>query len=74
MFIAIEAGLTGLAVVLAFAAPKLGWRWFEAIESSFGKLARLRTGMAQAYLEPEDSISIRPSQSERDLMRNLSCQ
>ncbi len=42
MFLAIEAGLTVLALVLAFTVPNLGSRWFEAIEKSFGKLARRR--------------------------------
>ena len=42
MFLAIEAGLVLLALVLAFMVPNLGWRWFEAIERSFGKLAQRR--------------------------------
>lgn len=31
----------------------------------------LRIGMAQAYFKPDDSAPVRPSQSERDLMRSL---
>jgi len=42
MFLEIEAGLCVLAVVLAFTVPKLGSRWFEALERSFGKLAQRR--------------------------------
>ena len=42
MFLAIEAGLTVLALVLALAVPNLGRRWFVAIERSFGKLAQRR--------------------------------
>ena len=42
VFLAIEAGLTVLVLVLAFAVPNLGSRWFEAIERSFGKLAQRR--------------------------------
>lgn len=42
MFLKIEAALSVLALVLAFAVPKLGSRWFEAIERSFGKLAQRR--------------------------------
>jgi len=42
MFLKIEAALSVLALVLAFAVPNLGSRWFEAIERSFGKLARRR--------------------------------
>jgi len=42
MFLAIEAGLTLLAVALAFVVPNLGSRWFETLEGSFGKLARRR--------------------------------
>ncbi len=42
MFLAIEAGLTVLALVLALSVPKLGARWFEAIERRFGNLARRR--------------------------------
>jgi hypothetical protein len=42
MLLAIEAGLCVLALVLAFTVPNLGSRWFEAIERSFGKLARRR--------------------------------
>ncbi|MCL5005774.1 MAG: hypothetical protein M1404_04510 [Acidobacteria bacterium] len=41
-FFEIEAGLTVLAVVLAFAVPTLGSRWFEALERRFGKLAEKR--------------------------------
>src|SRR5574337_1578566 len=40
MLLAVEAGLSVLALVLAFAAPNLGSRWFEAFEKSFGKLAQ----------------------------------
>lgn len=40
MFLEIEAGLTVLAVVLAFAVPKLGWRWFEVVERSYGEVRR----------------------------------
>jgi len=39
MFLEIEAGLVVLAVALAFTVPKLGSRWFGALERSFGKLA-----------------------------------
>jgi hypothetical protein len=42
MFLLIEAGLCVLALVLAFTVPNLGSRWFEAIERSFGKLAKRR--------------------------------
>ncbi len=42
MFLAIEAGLTGLALVLALTVPNLGSRWFEAIERSFGNVAKKR--------------------------------
>ncbi len=42
MFLKIEAALSVLALVLAFTVPKLGSRWFEAIERSFGKLAQRR--------------------------------
>jgi hypothetical protein len=42
MFLEIDVGLTILAVVLAFALPQLGSRFFEAIERSFGKLAKRR--------------------------------
>jgi len=42
MFLEIEAGLVLLALVLALTAPDLGSRWFEALERSFGKLARRR--------------------------------
>ena len=42
MFLAIEAGLVVVAVVLAFTVPNLGSRAFEAIERSFGRLARRR--------------------------------
>jgi hypothetical protein len=42
VFLVIEAGLTVLALVLAFTVPTLGSRWFEAIERSFGKLAKRR--------------------------------
>jgi len=39
MFLKIEAALSVLALVLAFAVPNLGSRWFEAVEQRFGKLA-----------------------------------
>jgi hypothetical protein len=42
MFLKIEAGLSVLALVLALTVPNLGSRWFEAIERSFGKLAKRR--------------------------------
>src|SRR5579875_570979 len=42
MFLKIEAGLSVLALVLAFTVPELGSRWFEAIEQSFGRLAKRR--------------------------------
>ncbi len=42
MFLAIEAGLTVLALLLALTVPKLGARWFEAAERSLGKLALMR--------------------------------
>lgn len=42
MFLKIEAALSALALALAFAVPSLGSHWFEAIERSFGKLARRR--------------------------------
>ena len=42
MFLKIEAALVVLALILAFAVPTLGSLWFEAIERSFGKLARRR--------------------------------
>jgi hypothetical protein len=42
MFLAIEAGLSVLALVLAFTVPNLGARWFEALERSFSNLARQR--------------------------------
>ena len=42
MFSEIEAGLTVLALMLAFTVPKLGSRWFEALERGFGKLAERR--------------------------------
>ena len=42
MFLAIEAGLTVLALALAFTVPKLGSRWFEALERNLGSLARQR--------------------------------
>ena len=42
MFLAIEAGLTVLALALALTAPELGSRWFGAIERSFARLARRR--------------------------------
>jgi|SRR5579884_162761 len=42
MFLLIEAGLSVLALVLAFTVPELGSRWFEAIEQSFGRLAKRR--------------------------------
>jgi len=42
MFLEIEAGLCVLAVVLAFMVPKVGSRWFEALERTFGRLAQRR--------------------------------
>ena len=42
MFLAIEGVLTVLVVVLAFTVPKLGARWFEALERNLGNLARQR--------------------------------
>jgi len=42
MFLEIEAGLAVLAVALAFIAPNLGSRWFEALERTFGSLAKKR--------------------------------
>jgi hypothetical protein len=42
MFLAIEAGLAVLALVLAFAVPNLGSRWFAALERAFDNLARQR--------------------------------
>jgi len=42
MIFAIEAGLVVLALALAFTVPKLGSRWFEALERNLGNLARQR--------------------------------
>jgi hypothetical protein len=42
MFLKIEAGLAIVALVLGFTVPRLGSRWFEAIERIFGKLAQRR--------------------------------
>ena len=42
MFSEIEAGLTVLALMLAFTVPKLDSRWFEALERAFGRLAERR--------------------------------
>ena len=42
MVLAIETGLSVLALVLAFTVPNLGSRWFEALERNFGNLARQR--------------------------------
>ena len=42
MVLAIEAALSVLALVLALKVPKLGSRWFEASERSFGRLAQRR--------------------------------
>jgi len=42
MFLKIEAGLAALTLVLAFAVPKLGGRWFERLERILGNLARQR--------------------------------
>jgi hypothetical protein len=42
MFLAIEGGLAVLALVLAFAIPNLGSRWFNAIEWRLGRLAQRR--------------------------------
>ena len=38
MFSEIEAGLTVLALMLAFTVPKLGSRWFEALERGLSVL------------------------------------
>jgi hypothetical protein len=40
MFLEIEAGLAIVGLALALAVPNLGSHWFEALERSFGKLAR----------------------------------
>ncbi|HET9177512.1 MAG TPA: hypothetical protein VFQ24_04055 [Terriglobia bacterium] len=40
MFLAIEAGLIVLALALALTVPNLGSRWFDALERTFGNLAR----------------------------------
>ncbi|HXH50499.1 MAG TPA: hypothetical protein VNM47_14240 [Terriglobia bacterium] len=42
MVLAIEAGLTLLALILALKAPNLGRHWFQAFERTFGNLARQR--------------------------------
>ncbi|MGA8186165.1 MAG: hypothetical protein WB819_21250, partial [Terriglobia bacterium] len=42
MILAIEAGLTVLALALAFTVPELGSRWFEALERNLSSLARQR--------------------------------
>ena len=42
MFLAIEAGLAVLTLVLALTVPNLGSHWFEAAERRFGRLARRR--------------------------------
>jgi hypothetical protein len=42
MFLGIETGLVVVALALAFTVPNLGSRWFEALERSFGNLARQR--------------------------------
>src|ERR1051326_798982 len=39
----VETGLVLLSVLLAFAYPSLGARWFEEIERKFSALSRLRT-------------------------------
>lgn len=49
MFLKIEAALSALVLVLAFAVPNLASPWFEAIEKSFGKLAR-RRGLSVAVV------------------------
>ena len=49
MFLEIEAGLAVLLLVLALTVPSLGARRFEAIERSFGKLAR-RRGLSVAMV------------------------
>ncbi len=41
-FLEIETVLSLFALALAFLVPNLGSRWFEALERSFGKLARRR--------------------------------
>src|ERR1039458_10537958 len=43
----IEAGLTAIAIAVAFAWPRLGAAWFSRIERVFGRLAR-RKGLAVA--------------------------
>lgn len=40
MFLEINIGLSLLVVLLAFTVPKLGSRYFDAVERSFGKLAK----------------------------------
>jgi len=42
MFLTIEGGLAVLVLVLALTVPNLGSRWFEALERTFGNLARQR--------------------------------
>jgi hypothetical protein len=44
-FIAIEAGITIVAVAIAFAWPTLGYKWFCLVESVFARLAR-KKGLA----------------------------
>lgn len=39
MIIGIEFGFVMAAVVLAFTFPRLGSRWFEAVERPLGRLA-----------------------------------
>ena len=45
----IEAGLTAIAIAVAFAWPRLGATWFSPIERAFGRLAR-RKGLAVAVV------------------------
>jgi hypothetical protein len=49
MFLALEAILVVLAVVIAFVSPRLGSRWFEGIERRFGRLAEKR-GLAVLFV------------------------
>jgi hypothetical protein len=45
----LEGSMTLLALILSFAFPGLGARWFSAVERAFGKLAR-RRGVAAALV------------------------
>ena len=45
----IEAGLTAIAVGIAFAMPRIGASWFSAIERSFKGIAR-RKGLSVALV------------------------